>query len=53
MTQVTVSATIDGKVAERAMLKHPFYQAWTEGRLSLETLRAPRVFRLAWVTAAP
>jgi len=40
MTQVTVSATIDGKVAERAMLKHPFYQAWTEGRLSLETLRA-------------
>jgi pyrroloquinoline-quinone synthase len=22
------------------MLSHPFYQAWTEGRLSLETLRA-------------
>jgi pyrroloquinoline-quinone synthase len=36
----TVSAAIDGKVADRAMLKHPFYQAWTEGRLSLETLRA-------------
>ena len=40
MTQVTVSAAIDSKVAERAMLKHPFYQAWTEGRLSLDTLRA-------------
>ena len=40
MTNVTVSAAIDGKVAERAMLKHPFYQAWTEGRLSLDTLRA-------------
>jgi len=25
-------------VAERAMLKHPFYQAWTEGRLPLGTL---------------
>ena len=36
---MTVSAAIDGKVAERAMLKHPFYQAWTEGRLPLDTLR--------------
>ena len=36
---VTVSAAIDGKVADRAMLKHPFYQAWTEGRLPLGTLR--------------
>jgi pyrroloquinoline-quinone synthase len=37
---MTVSAAIDAKVAERAMLKHPFYQAWTEGRLPLDTLRA-------------
>ena len=37
---VTVSAAIDAKVSERAMLKHPFYQAWTEGRLPLDTLRA-------------
>ena len=35
-----ISSLIDSKVAERAMLKHPFYQAWTEGRLSLDTLRA-------------
>ena len=34
-----VSAAIDAKVAERAMLSHPFYQAWTEGRLPLDTLR--------------
>jgi pyrroloquinoline-quinone synthase len=39
MTDVTVSAAIDAKVASRAMLKHPFYQAWTEGRLSLDELR--------------
>jgi len=36
---MTVSTAIDSKVAERAMLKHPFYQAWTEGRLPLDTLR--------------
>lgn len=37
---MNVSSSIDSKVAERAMLKHPFYQAWTEGRLPLATLRA-------------
>jgi len=35
----STSSVIDSKVAERAMLKHPFYQAWTEGRLPLDTLR--------------
>jgi pyrroloquinoline-quinone synthase len=34
------SLLIDSKVAERAMLNHPFYQAWTEGRLPLDSLRA-------------
>ena len=37
---MTVSAAIDAKVAGRAMLKHPFYHAWTEGRLPLDTLRS-------------
>jgi pyrroloquinoline-quinone synthase len=37
---MTVSARIDEKVAKHAMLSHPFYQAWTEGRLPLDTLRA-------------
>jgi pyrroloquinoline-quinone synthase len=40
MTTLTTSSLIDRKVAERAMLSHPFYQAWTEGRLPLDTLRA-------------
>ncbi|MEP7130091.1 MAG: CADD family putative folate metabolism protein [Sphingomicrobium sp.] len=40
MSMLATSSRIDAKVAERAMLKHPFYQAWTEGRLSLDTLRA-------------
>jgi pyrroloquinoline-quinone synthase len=34
----STSSLIDSKVAERAMLSHPFYQAWTEGRLPLHTL---------------
>jgi pyrroloquinoline-quinone synthase len=40
MSQATVANLIDSKVAERPMLKHPFYQAWTDGRLPLDTLRA-------------
>src|SRR5215211_7593539 len=39
MTMLTTSSLIDSKVASRAMLNHPFYQAWTEGRLPLDTLR--------------
>ena len=35
----STSTLIDSKVESQAMLKHPFYQAWTEGRLPLETLR--------------
>ena len=31
---------IDAKLAERHMLKHPFYQAWSAGKLSKEMLRA-------------
>ena len=37
---MTTSSRIDSKVAERAMLSHPFYQAWTEGRLPIDTLRS-------------
>jgi pyrroloquinoline-quinone synthase len=36
----STSSMIDTKVASQAMLSHPFYQAWTEGRLSVDTLRA-------------
>ena len=40
MTIDTVSERIDAKVAASAMLDHPFYRAWTEGRLPIDTLRA-------------
>ena len=35
---LTTSQSIDAAVAPRAMLAHPFYQAWSEGRLPLDTL---------------
>jgi pyrroloquinoline-quinone synthase len=34
----TTSSLIDAKVSSKAMLSHPFYQAWTEGRLPIATL---------------
>ena len=40
MTTPMTTALLDMKIAERAMLKHPLYRAWTEGRLQLDTLRA-------------
>jgi pyrroloquinoline-quinone synthase len=40
MTTLATSMLIDAKVAERAMLKHPFYRAWTDGSLPLDALRA-------------
>jgi pyrroloquinoline-quinone synthase len=36
---VSWTCRIDEVVAERHLLKHPFYVAWTEGRLSVEQLR--------------
>ena len=32
-------ASIDARIRERHLLKHPFYVAWTAGTLPLETLR--------------
>jgi pyrroloquinoline-quinone synthase len=40
MGQGSVAAAIDAYVAEKAMLKHPFYQAWSEGKLTKDVLRA-------------
>lgn len=37
---VCTSAAIDAAIQERSMLSHPFYQAWEEGTLSKEALRA-------------
>lgn len=40
MTHKPASARIDDAVAARAMLAHPFYLAWSEGRLTTGDLRA-------------
>lgn len=39
MTQTTFTETLDAIIDERSLLKHPFYQAWNEGTLPLESLR--------------
>jgi pyrroloquinoline-quinone synthase len=36
---LTTSQAIDAAVSARAMLDHSFYRAWSEGKLSLDTLR--------------
>jgi pyrroloquinoline-quinone synthase len=35
-----ISTAIDAAIAERSMLSHPFYQAWEEGALTKDALRA-------------
>ena len=37
---VCTSAAIDAAIADRSMLSHPFYQAWEEGALTKDALRA-------------
>jgi pyrroloquinoline-quinone synthase len=37
---VCTSAAIDAAIAARSMLSHPFYQAWEEGALTKDALRA-------------
>lgn len=39
MTHDTM-ASLDSQIAERHILKHPFYLAWTEGTLTTEALRS-------------
>lgn len=38
-TTLDIIETIDGIIEEKSLLKHPFYQAWNAGTLSVETLR--------------
>jgi pyrroloquinoline-quinone synthase len=35
----TLLESLDALIEERHLLKHPFYQAWTEGKLSRESLQ--------------
>lgn len=50
---LSLSARIDVALADRTMLLHPFYQAWSEGRLSLDVLRAYAGQYLPHVEAFP
>jgi pyrroloquinoline-quinone synthase len=36
----SIADEVDTLIEERSMLKHPFYQAWQRGELSLDTLRS-------------
>ena len=38
-TNATLKQKIDSIIAARSLLKHPFYVAWTQGKLSKEQLR--------------
>jgi pyrroloquinoline-quinone synthase len=46
-------ARLDAMIAERDLLKHPFYLDWTAGRLSLDTLREYSVQYYCHVEAFP
>ena len=35
-----IADQVDRMIEERSLLKHPFYQAWQRGDLSLDTLRS-------------
>ncbi|MGZ8362768.1 MAG: CADD family putative folate metabolism protein [Caulobacteraceae bacterium] len=39
-TTLSTAQRIDAEVSARAMLSHSFYRAWSEGKLSQDTLRA-------------
>lgn len=38
-TQTSIADEIDRLIEERSLLKHPFYQAWQRGELTLDSLR--------------
>jgi pyrroloquinoline-quinone synthase len=48
-----ILATLDSMIAERSLLKHPFYQDWTAGTLSRERLQNYAVEYYPHVAAFP
>lgn len=53
MNNIKLLADIDQEVMERDLLKHPFYQAWSEGALSIESLRGYAVQYYKFVNMFP
>jgi pyrroloquinoline-quinone synthase len=53
MTREDFLAALDAVIAERHLLKHPFYQLWSRGELTLETLREYAISYYPHVAAFP
>ena len=53
MKYAKILEVIDSKVLEADLLKHPFYQAWSEGTLSIESLRNYAVQYYKFVSSFP
>ena len=53
MEQASLQERIDAAVAKHAMLSHPFYQAWSEGKLDREVIGKYAAQYYAHVKAFP
>ncbi len=53
MTREEFLAALDAVIAEKHLLKHPFYQLWSRGELKLETLREYAISYYPHVAAFP
>ena len=53
MNYAKVLEAIDSKVLEKDLLKHPFYKAWSEGALSIESLRTYAIQYYKFVNSFP
>jgi pyrroloquinoline-quinone synthase len=53
MTRDEFLNTLDALIAEKHLLKHPFYRLWSEGKLTLETLREYAISYYPHVAAFP
>src|SRR5215470_11644382 len=53
MTREEFLAALDSLVAEKHLLKHPFYQLWSQGRLTVENLREYAISYYPHVAAFP
>jgi pyrroloquinoline-quinone synthase len=53
MTREEFLVALDAVIAEKHLLKHPFYQLWSRGELKLETLREYAISYYPHVAAFP
>ncbi|MFY9550842.1 MAG: CADD family putative folate metabolism protein [Thermoanaerobaculia bacterium] len=53
MTREEFLTNLDSLIAEKHLLKHPFYQLWSRGELTLETLREYAISYYPHVAAFP